>query len=186
MDLTRKVAVRSRARGVVNYKIDSLRVKRIWQKSGDIINIPIDELIELTTIRGGQRLLDKYLVIEDKEALKLIYDYELAPEYSYGEAEIDFLLHAGTNEQLFDALDYAPQGALDLIRIMAIKNKPDTILKLEAINNKFGINLNTIIKNSEADTDSQEVEETPIRRSAPVELSTDSKSTSKYKVIDKK
>lgn len=187
-DLTRKVPVRSRARGKVVYIIDALRVRRVWEKPGDVINISIDELVELRTVKGGQTLLDKYLVVEDDEAITMLYDYELPPEYKYGEAEIDYLLHAGTNEQLFDALDYAPEGVLQMIRAMAIKNKPDTTAKVEAINKKFNIDLLTVIKNAEDNGDSDNNSETTqARRSAPVELSPEQKkSTSKYKVVDKK
>lgn len=185
MDLTRKIPVQSRAKSQVVYKIDSLRVERLWSKTGDIINIPIDELIELATVSGGKKMLEDYLLIEDKEALSVIFDHELAPEYSYKEAELDFILHKGTNEQLLDALDYAPQGALDLIKIMAIQNKPDTTIKIEAINKKFGINLNTIIKNAEIEEAFVE-EEIPTRRTAPVEISAKPSSTPKYKVVEKK
>ena len=187
-DLTRKVRVRNRASGTVAYVIPALRITRIWDKTGDIINISIDELIELKTISGGQALLDEYLAVEDDEAVKLLYDYELPPEYNYGEAEIDYLLHAGTNEQLFDALDYAPIGVLEMIKSMAIKERPDTTAKVEAINKKFGIDLLLIIKNAEVDIDNIDYTDTITpRRSAPVELSSEQKkSTSKYKVVDKK
>lgn len=180
-DLTRKVAVKSRSRGKVVYKIDALRISRTWNRPGDIINIPIDELIELKTVRGGKVLLDKYLIIEDEEAKALLYDYELPPEYDYGEVEVDYLLHKGTNEQLMDALDYAPEGVLFMIKSMAIKNKPDTTAKVEAINKKFNIDLMSIIKNAEIDESVEEEVITP-RRSEPVKIVT----PSKYKVVEPK
>jgi len=185
MDLNKKVSVRNRAKGSISYTIDALRVTRSWATTGAVINIPINELIELTTIPGGQKLLDKYLVIEDKEALSAVYDYELAPEYNYGETEIDYLLHNGTNEQLLDALDYAPQGVLDLIRTMSIKKMPDTTVKVSAINNKFQINLSNLALNAaETEEDDKEEENTAARRSTPVELEKPIKPAgSKYNVV---
>lgn len=185
MDLNKKVSVRNRAKGSISYTIDSLRVTRVWTGTGTVINIPINELIELTTIPGGQKLLDKYLVIEDAEALTAIYDYDLAPEYAYGEAEIDYLLHAGTNEQLLDALDYAPQGVLDLIRGMAIKQIPDTTAKVNAINEKFQINLTTLIANAADDTETKEEENVAARRSEPIVIEKKA-APSKYKVVETK
>ena len=141
MDKTRKIPVKSRATGKITYSIPALRIKRTWFSSGDIINIPIDELIELTTVEGGRRMLDEFLLINDEEARTALYDYELAPEYDYTEAEVIYLLQEATDTQLLDALDYAPEGVLHLIRSLAVKNKPNTLAKLNAINEKFKINL---------------------------------------------
>ena len=190
MDLTTKVEVKNRGLGSTAYKIDSLRVSRYWSKEGDIINIPINELIELTTIPGGKALMDNFLLIEDKDALETIYGTkEMIPEYNYSQEEIDYLLYKGTNEQLLDALDYAPLGVLDLIKSTAIKNIPDTTAKVEAINNKFGITLSTIAKNYQVEDGVAEEEITSERRSAPVSIKTEEKPKpkveSKYKVTSR-
>ena len=69
-------------------------------------------MLELRTIGGGEYTL-RDILIEDDEALKLIFDEKARrkrPEYKYGIAEVDFLLYESELEQFLDALDYAPKG----------------------------------------------------------------------------
>ena len=91
-DLTRKVAVVSRSKGSVSYSIPTLRVARTWLKAGDSLDIPIDELLELRVMAGGAKLMDKYLMIADKEAYSIVYNEdEMIPEYEYGIDEVKYL-----------------------------------------------------------------------------------------------
>lgn len=186
MDLNTKVAVIKRAKGSVGYKIDTLRVSRSWKHDAkDPIYIPVAELIELTTIPGGRKLLEEYLIIQDEDARLEVLGIETPPEYSYTEKEINYLLHKGSNEQLLDCLDYAPKGVLDLVKMLAIQNKPDTTVKVDAINKKFGINLDELIKfNAELrNPNEEETVEAPIeRRSAPIVLDAED-TIKKYKII---
>lgn len=191
MNLERKVDVVSRAHGSIVYKIDHLNVRRVWQKSGDVRQISIKELMELNNTKGGPRLLREYLVIKDQEAVNMLLGDDLPPEYSYTDKEIDFLLYEGTVEQLMDCLDFAPEGALALIKAKAIDRKPDTTAKVSAINKKFGIDLDGIIRNNaminEGAVDSKTEQKEVVRRAAPV-LKTEEvpvTPTPKYKVINK-
>lgn len=145
MDLERKVPVINRTVGAIGYHIDSIRQDRYWPEPGFKIMLPISECVELRSEAGGRELLEEYLMIDDTEAAKYVLQVdELDPEYSYGLEEIDFLLHKGSNDQLADALDFAPIGVLSLIRQMSINNLPNTTQKVDMINNKFGIDLNLI------------------------------------------
>ena len=94
-----------------------MRVSRSWEHDAkDPIYIPVAELIELTTIPGGRKLLEEYLIIQDEEARLEVLGMETSPEYLYTEKEVNYLLHKASNEQLLDCLDYAPKGVLDLIK----------------------------------------------------------------------
>lgn len=174
MDLNTKVAVIKRAKGSVGYKIDTLRVSRSWKHDAkDPIYIPVAELIELTTIPGGRKLLEEYLIIQDEEARLEVLGIETSPEYLYTEKEINYLLSKGSNEQLLDCLDYAPKGVLDLVKMLAIQNKPDTTVKVEAINKKFDINLDELIKLNTELRPANEEESSEVhteRRSIPIVL----------------
>ena len=183
MSNERKIPVKNRSSGRVGYKIDSLRVYRSWPKPNDVLFIPIDELIELKVgVPGGKKLLEGYLLIEDVEALSLIFDNEVEPEYKYTEKEISFLLYEGTDEQFLDCLDYSPVGVLDLVKSMAIQKQPNTTAKLDAINKKFNVNLARLIENAK---DSVLTEESIVenkRRTLPITVEP---TVSKYKVINK-
>lgn len=184
----RKVPVKNRTEGRVGYEIPSLRVSRSWRKVGDVLYIPIDELIELrSAVPGGRKLLEDYLLVEDEEAIAEIFDHEVAPEYFYSEKEIEFLLYEAEDEPFLDCLDYAPLGVLNLIQSFAIKKKPNTTAKVDAINKKMKINLNLLIENSAEAPDEVVAAEAPQRRAAPVVVTKNekNKSNSKYKIIEK-
>lgn len=174
LNLQTKVKVSNRSDGSVGYKLDALHIKRHWRHPGDYINIPIEELLELKSSRGTKYILDHLLKIEDNAARALVFDEApLPPEYDYSEAEVEQLLYAGTNEQLYDALDYAPDGVLSIIRTKACQKLPDTMAKIEAINKKFNISLVTIYQNGvlAKQEDSAEEEKAPVeRRTAPIEV----------------
>ena len=170
-NLTRKIKVYNRTSGGLGYEIEALRITRSWAKQGDYLNIGIDELLELKTIQGGMELLEKYILIEDEEALKLIFDdREVEPEYKYGVAEVDFLLYKATLEQFLDALDYAPQGVLELLLAGAKDKLPNTTAKISAMNEKYKININTMHELNKDTEVAEDKETAPVskRRSAPI------------------
>lgn len=186
MDKNRKVVVKNRTKGMVGYKIDTLRVYRHWDKTGDILYISIDELIELSTLPGGLKLLEKYLLIEDEEAVSIVFGREMEPEYNYTEKEIDFLLYKAEDNQLFDCLDYAPEGVLRIIRSKSVDKIPNTTAKVEAINKRLNINLSMIRINAE-DAASELVEEVETkRRSAPVVIEKNDSAQGRYKKLEVK
>lgn len=184
----KRVKVVNRASGSLAYKIDTLRVTRHWRKPGDYLNISIAELLELKTVKGGQSLLENYVIIEDKEALSVLFpDQELEPEYNYGLKEIEALLYEADTEQLLDALDFAPKGVLDLIKAKSAEKLPNTTAKIEAINKKFKIDLNKINElYQEKEILEEKPEPTRRRRTAPIIETEEPKQESslpKYKVV---
>ena len=184
----KRVKVVNRTSGSLAYKIDTLRVTRHWRKPGDYLNISIAELLELKTVRGGQSLLENYVIIEDKEALSVLFpDQELEPEYNYGLKEIEFLLYEADTEQLLDALDFAPKGVLDLIKAKSAEKLPNTTAKIEAINKKFKIDLNKVNElYQEKEILEEKPEPTRRRRTAPIVETEEQKQESslpKYKVV---
>lgn len=184
----KRVKVVNRASGSLAYKIDTLRVTRHWRRPGDYLNISIAELLELKTVKGGQSLLENYVIIEDKEALSVLFpDQELEPEYKYGVKEIEVLLYEADTEHLLDALDFAPKGVLDLIKAKSAEKLPNTTAKIEAINKKFKIDLNKINElYQEKEILEEKPEPTRRRRTAPIIETEEPKQESslpKYKVV---
>lgn len=189
MNLKRKVKVTNRTSGMLGYTIDVLRVSRFWNKPGDYLNIAIDELLELKTVPGGMNILTNWVVIEDEEALKIVFDdQEVQPEYKYGLEEVDFLLYEATLEQLLDALDYAPEGVLNLILSNSKKKLPNTTAKISAINDKFNTNINQAFElNQGGLEDSEEAkEDVRPRRTAPIDLNEKEADIPKYNVVKKR
>ena len=185
-DKNKRIKVINRTDGGLAYSIDSLRVSRYWPKPGDFLNISVAELLELRTVQGGTKILEECLLIEDPEALKILYpDTEIEPEYNYGIKEIEYLLQEASLEQLLDTLDYAPKGVLDLIRLKAVERLPNETSKIVAINEKFDIDINKIHElNNEKDIKVTEEKPKRKRRTKPL---TEEKTIDipKYNVVSK-
>lgn len=183
----KRVKVINRTGGSLAYKIDTLRVTRHWPKPGDYLNISISELSELKTVPGGNYILKECVIIEDKEALNILFpDTELEPEYNYGLKEVEALLYEADLAQLLDALDFAPQGVLELIKTKAAEKLPNETAKIEAINKKFKIDLVKINElYQEKEIKEQASKQTRERRTAPIIGTKGSKQESslpKYKI----
>ena len=189
VDKDKRVKVINRTGGGLAYSIDALRVSRYWPKPGHHLNISIAELSELRTVPGGTKMLEECLLIEDLEALKILFpDSELEPEYNYGVEEVEFLLQEASLEQLLDALDYAPHGVLDLIKSQSVKKLPNETSKISAINEKFNIDINKMHElHLEKSIPEEKPEPKRRRRTAPIVEPKEQKETSlpKYNVVKK-
>lgn len=186
IDKNKRVKVTNRTGGSLAYRIESLRVVRHWVKPGDHLNISIDELLELKTVNGGTEILEDCVVIEDKEALRILFpDKEIEPEYAYGLKEIEFLLYEGETAQLLDTLDYAPKGVLDLIKSKSIEKLPNEMSKINAINDKFNIDINKIHELSKEKDIHEPKEEPKRKRRAKPLIEEETPEIPKYNVISK-
>lgn len=166
--LNKTVNVKNRGTGEVGYTLPDTGVRRTWMPGEVKKSISVAELEQATYIPGGQKLMQKYLVINDKE----VCDYlgiETEPEYFYGEDEIKILLKSGTLDQLLDCLDFAPTGVLDLVKKIAVETKLNDVQKRQAIKDKIGFDITAAISNVEyANTQETEGSATKTRRAKPV------------------
>ena len=166
--LNKTVNVKNRGTGEVGYTLPDTGVRRTWMPGEVKKSILVAELEQATYIPGGQKLMQKYLVINDKE----VCDYlgiETEPEYFYGEDEIKILLKSGTLDQLLDCLDFAPTGVLDLVKKIAVETKLNDVQKRQAIKDKIGFDITAAISNVEyANTQETEGSATKTRRAKPV------------------
>lgn len=186
-NLQKKVKVYNRTDGALGYAIEALRISRLWTKPGDYLNIEISELLELKTVPGGMYIVENCIMIDDEEALKIVFDdQEIEPEYKYGLKEVDYLLYEASLEQFLDALDYSPKGVLDLILANAKIKLPNTTAKISAINDKFGININRVFELTKDSADDVEDlgENKSSRRAAPIQTKTKAKAP-EYKIVKK-
>ena len=139
---TQYVTVKNRNNGYTGYTLPN-GVKKQFT-IGQTRNIDINELKELRDCDGGEYILKNYLIIDDKTALDFL-DLHPEPEYFYTENEIKELLTTGSLEQLEDALNFAPQGVIDIIKDMGVKIElPDT-RKRKMIFEKTGFSIDNAI-----------------------------------------
>jgi hypothetical protein len=182
------ISVTNRDSGSVGYTIPDSGVRRTFE-AGETKPIPFEELQQLQWIPGGEYLLKHLLIVNDQDALSAL-NMEVEPEYFYTEEDIKVLLSEGTLDQLRDALDFAPEGAIDLIKKIAVDIAlPDTrkrkiITDATGFNIDNAINVNAIL-NAEDEATAAEAPVKSQRRSAPITDGAKSAriATPKYKVV---
>jgi len=201
------ILVRNRNNGSTGYTIPDRGLWRLFAP-GETKKIPFEELQQLQYQPGGDYTLKNLLVIENKEALDML-NIQVEPEYNYTEADIRQVLLSGTIEQLEDFLDFAPEGAIELCKDIAVKEEIPDIRKRDIISKVTGFNINNAINvnhamNAEDKKPQEEKKERRVkidaeepatrqRRTSPIAPSSESKAAEKpvsavpnYKVVTKK
>ena len=158
------INVRNRNNGTTGYVLPDNNVRRSFAPQ-ETKKIPFGELKSLQYAPGGSYLLDNLLIIEDKEALNLL-NMKVEPEYFYDENKIRELLLTGSIDEFLDFLDFATEGAIEIAKDIAVKEKIPDNRKREAISKKTGLNINSAIMVNEVmdAEDEKSEEEKPERR----------------------
>ena len=162
------IKVKNRDSGTVGYTIPELgNLHRSFSK-GETKEITMDELRKLSYISGGKVLLQNYLIVQNQDALKELLSDDVEPEYYYGEEEIKKLLLTGSNDQLLDCLEFAPEGVIGLVKDLAVSLKINDISKRNIILEKTGFNVTNAIAINEETIEGEGEQTKSSRRSAPV------------------
>ena len=166
------VKVTNRDSGMVGYAIPDTGIRREFA-SGETKKIPVEELKQLMYVPGGEFILKNLLMVEDKELLNDTLNIETEPEYFYTEEDIVKLLREGSMDQLADALDFAPDGVIELIKSIAVNTEIPDVRKRDLISKKTGFNINSAIKinhimNEEEINAQKKQAEEKTRRAAPI------------------
>lgn len=127
----RIIKLTNRDTGFAGYTVPDLGIHRSFSP-GETKDITFDELERLSWTSGGKELLRDFLVINDREAAEEILG-SVEPEYFFTVETIKELLKNGTDEQLIDALNFAPKGVIELIKQVAVETKLNSNSKRELI-----------------------------------------------------
>ena len=197
MDAKSLISVRNRNNGFTGYSIPD---KGIWRNfaPGEIKKISLEELQQLQYQPGGEYTLNNLLVVQDASALKYL-NMQVEPEYNYTEKDIKNLLLDGSLDQLKDFLDFAPEGAIEIAKEIAVSEEIPDIRKRDAISEATGFNINNAINVNHAmaeDDEPKQEESTKTRRTEPMNAEstktrrtvpmTSSSTLPNYKVINQK
>lgn len=176
------VQVQNLSNGTVVYTIPENNIRRVF-RAHEIKQISTDELRKVYYQPGGATLLQNFLSVKDR---KLALEFGVSRdsfdhEYSWTPKDVDELLLHGDLDTLHDALDFAPEGIIDLIIDRAINLQVPDTNKRELIQQCTGKNISQMIATQKAleqilgtdDTDnkpkqrrSQEFAAVPTRRRA--------------------
>lgn len=188
------ISVRNRNSGDTGYTIPDQHIDRTWAYN-ETKKIPFAELRSFSYMPGGLYCLNNLLVVEDEEAIKML-NMEVEPEYYYTEDDIRNLLITPNNYDAFaDFLDFAPDGAIEIAKNLAIKEEIPDVKKRDMLSEKTGLNIsNAIMVNKVMAEETEAVEEKKERRvkveepkkeeaaAAPTRRTT---APPKYKVVSK-
>lgn len=178
--------VKNRSISVVGYSIPDLHIRRRFVP-GEVKDIPKEEIIRLRYQAGGDFLLANYLQIHKDDIKQLeLGNQEL--EYYYSEDQVKELLLKGNLDAFLDALDFAPQGVIDLIKRYAVELPLNDLSKIDALKKKTGFDATKALANLKAieqDGKTGTEEEAPARKRRVQEIETkEQPSTRRYNVID--
>lgn len=188
--------VKNRSSSVVVYRIPETGLRREFQP-GETKRIPFGELEKLTYQEGGRELLENFLqILEEDVTTNLNVHREV--EYDMSESQIRDLLLTGSLDAFLDALDFAPIGVVDLIKVMAVKLPLTDLNKRKALRDKTGFDVDKVLVHLEEEQIAEQQEKNggkldtsaaaPTRRVKPAETAADAgrrAPTTNYKVVSK-
>jgi hypothetical protein len=179
----RMMEVINRSGSTVVYSIPEDNVRREFTPH-EKKRISYAELEKLISRPGGMTLITNYLLIQDIEAVKDL-EVPAEPEYFMSEQDVIKLLQEGSIEAFLDALDFAPEGVLELIKDYAVKLPVNDVAKRDAILKKTGFNVTLAIQhNAESKEASEENINAPKRRViTEAQPQTARRTAPEYKVI---
>ena len=164
------IKVTNRDNGFVGYQIPDMNISRNFAPR-ESKQIALSELKALQFVPGGEFTLRNLLVIDNRDALTALNMSDVEPEYHYTEDDVRKLVHEGSLDQLEDALNFAPEGVINLIKDIAVKEEVADMRKRQMIYDKTGFNVNNAINVNHimADDSQSEVEDdAPKRKAAPI------------------
>ena len=186
------VKVTNRGTWTVGYSIPEMGVQRRFIAHESKM-ISTEELRKLAWIDGGRAIINNHLIIEDETLVKEIFN-EVEPEYFYTEEDVIKLLTFGSEDALRDALDFAPEGVIGLIKDIAVKIKLNDVRKRDIIFEATGFSVTNAIRIAEESESVETVAKTRrvnaevAQEEAPVEEAPTARRTAapKYRVTTTK
>lgn len=190
--MTNKVyTVKNRSASMVVYNLPEIGVRREFMPSEIKKNISYDELEKLSYQSGGRELIANFLQILDEQVLDNL-GIATQPEYYMSEADIVNLMKTGSLDEFLDFLDFAPVGNMDLLKKLSVSVPLTDYDKRLALKDKTGFDVDTAIKNLEAEkAEENEGKEKAVSSGRRVQPKTEEKpagrrtSGTNYKVVTK-
>jgi hypothetical protein len=111
--------VKNRSSGMVVYVIPEAGIRREFAP-GETKRVNHSELEQLSYQSGGRKLIEDYLFISNDEAIEDL-GLRTEQEYYMNETQVIELIKSGSLDEWLDALDFAPEGVLDLIKKFSVE-----------------------------------------------------------------
>ena len=178
--------VKNRSSSTVVYRIPETNLRREFAP-GETKRIKFDELEKLTYQAGGRAMLEQFLQIIDEAATDDL-NIKREVEYDMSEAQVRDLLLTGSLDAFLDALDFAPLGVIDLIKVLAVKLPLTDLNKRKALAEKTGFDVDRALQHMEEERLEEQaghITPPPQERRVKKEEGPTRRTTTKYKVVNK-
>ena len=142
--------VKNRSASMVGYSIPEMGIRREYTPGEIKKNVSYEELEKLSYQAGGREIMANFLQILSEEVLNDL-GIPAEPEYFMSEADIVKLITDGSLDEFLDFLDFAPVGNKDLLKKLAVSVPLTDYDKRRALKEKTGFDVDTAIKNIEAE-----------------------------------
>lgn len=141
--------VKNRSASTVIVRVPELGIRKEFAP-GETMKMSFDELEKLSYQPGGRGLMANFLqIMEDDVNDELGVPREA--EYYMSEAQIVQLLRTGSIEQFEDCLDFGPIGVIDLVKQIAVQMPLTDTVKIKALKEKTGFDVEKALANAEAE-----------------------------------
>lgn len=152
-----KIRVYNRSNSIVFYQDEDNNKHRSWEPTSNgkesYKDLDFEEIERMVNTRGGRVLFEQYLLIKEPEICSRL-DLDCPDEYFYDTNKVIQILENGSENDLINMLDNAPDGVKDLIKQAAIEIKLDSSRKRQIIKDKLNFDINFAI-DSEVEFDSK-------------------------------
>lgn len=149
-NLTRdsKIKVTNRSNGTVILKVQDRHFRaELNPKETRVLNY--GDILDVAAQPGGRNLIYNFLLIQDAEALRQGLNIKEEPEYWLTEEKIPSWMNTCSLDEFKDALQFAPQGVLDLIKKYAVSQPLNDMAKRIAIKDALQFDVTLAITNNE-------------------------------------
>lgn len=152
--MSKMCKVKNRGAGSVTYRIPEDGIRRSFAPH-ETKTISFEELEKLTYQPGGMAILTQFLQVQDMETIQA-FNMQVEPEYHMSEHEVAALIQSGSLDSFLDALDFAPQGVIDLIKKLSIEIPMVDIAKRKALKEKTGFDVEAALKHNDEDKEDEQ------------------------------
>lgn len=122
--------VYNRSDSNVTYSLPELNTRRVFAL-GESKDLEDKELEALWQMDGGLTIIKDYLLVDDEDWVKAHWDAPI--EYFWKTEDVKKCLLEDPLDLFQETLEYAPQGVIDLIKMLAWKLPISDLNKIEAL-----------------------------------------------------
>jgi len=160
------VIVENRTAGKIIYQIPDRHIRRELAPR-QAIRVTKDEIEALSYTSGGLDLIRNHLLVKDEQVLDNL-NIHREPEYYMTADKVVQLLKNGSLDEFLDALDFAPEGVIEMIKDLSVQLPLNDYSKRQALKEKTGFDVDSAIthdqENKASDGEAVVAEPKKVRR----------------------